>query len=97
MFAEAVVVADAQPRRLTFVLHVHRLVANDTAGVKPIVRANRRQSREINERPDNAMRAQFHAFVNHGIWPDVNGRIQPGFRMNDGGWMNHKVKVAHSA
>ena len=81
MFAEAVVVADAQPRRLALVFQVHRLVTNDTAGVKPIVRANRRQSREINVRPDDAVRAQLHASVNHGIRPDANGRIQ--FRLSD--------------
>jgi len=68
-----------------------------TAGVKLIVRADRRLSREINVRPDSAVRAQLHALVNHGIRPDANGRIQPGFRMNDGCLMNHRVKVAHSA
>ena len=73
------------------------VVTNDTAGVKLIVRANRRQSREINVRPDAAVRAQFHAFVNHGIRPDANGRIQFGLRMNNGGWMNHRIKVTHSA
>ena len=90
-------IADAQPRRLAFVFQVLRLVTDDTAGMKRIVRADGRQSREINVRPDDAVRAQLHAFVDHGIRPDANGRIQPGFRMNDGGWMNHRIKVAHSA
>jgi hypothetical protein len=70
MFAKAVVVADAQPRRLTLVFHVHRLVPNDTAGVKPIVRANRRQPREVNLRPDDTIRPQLDARINHGVWPN---------------------------
>ena len=71
MFAEYIVVADAQPRRLALVFQILRLVADDAAGMKRIVRAGRRQPREINMRPDDAVRAQLHAFVNHGIRPDA--------------------------
>jgi hypothetical protein len=35
------------------------------------------------------MRAQLNAFVNHGIRPDPDCRIQFCLRMNDGGWVNH--------
>jgi hypothetical protein len=97
VFADYVVVANAHPRRFTLVFQILRLVANDAARMEYIVRTGRRQAREINVRPDDAVRAQFHALVNHGIRPDANGRIQLGLRMNDGGWMNHRVKVAHSA
>jgi hypothetical protein len=36
---------------------------------------------EINVRPDDAIRAQLDASVNHGIRPDLNGRVQ--FRLRD--------------
>ena len=73
VLAENVVVADAQARRLVPVFQILRRVADDTARVKRIVRADGRQAREINVRPDDAVRAQLHAFVNHGIRPDANG------------------------
>ena len=97
MFMEYIVVANAQPRRLALVLQILRRAADDAAGVKIIARASRGQSGEINVRPDDAIRAQFDALVNHGIRPDPDRGIQfcPG--MNDGGRMNHKFKVADSA
>ena len=76
VFAENIVVADAQPRRLVLVFQILRRVADDAAGVKLVVRADRRHAREINVRPDDAVRAQLHAFVNHGIRPDA-GRSGP--------------------
>ncbi len=90
MFAEDVVVANAQARRLVFVFQILRRVADDATGVKPVARANRRQPGKINMRPDDAVRAQLHAFVNHGIRPDPDRGVQFGLRMNDGGWMNHR-------
>jgi hypothetical protein len=65
--------------------------------VKTVACADRRQSCEINLRPHNAIRTQLDAFINHGIRPNPDGGIQFRFRMNDGGWMNHKFKVADSA
>jgi len=40
VFAENIVLADAQPRRFSFVFQVLRRVADDAAGVKNIARAN---------------------------------------------------------
>ena len=97
MFAEDIVVADAQARRLVLVLQILRRVADDAAGVKLVARAYRRHPGKINVRPDHTVRTQLHAFINHGIRPDPDGGIQfcPG--MNDGGWMNHEIKVTHWA
>ena len=89
VLAENVVVADTQPRRRASVFQILRRVTDDTAGVKLVVGANRRQSREINMRPDDTVRPQFHTFVNDGIRADLNRRIQFRFRMYDGGWMDH--------
>ena len=85
VFAENIVVADAQPRRFALVFQILRRVADDAAGVKLIVRADFCFARQINMRPDNAMRAKFHARVNHGIRPDLDRRVQLRFRMDDGG------------
>ena len=72
VLAKNVVVANAHPRRRTVIFQILRRVADDAACVKPVVRANGRQSGEINVRPDNAMRAQLHPFVNDGIRADLN-------------------------
>jgi len=96
MLAKDIVVADAQARRLSPVFQILGRVADDAAGMKHIVRPDRRSSRQVNVRPDLAVRAQLHPGVNHGIWPDADGRVQPGFGINDGGWMCHGTKVAHS-
>ena len=76
VFAEDIVVADAQARRLVLVFQILRRVADDAAGVKLVARANRRQPGEINVRPDDAIRAQLHALVNHGIRPDADRGVQ---------------------
>ena len=89
MFAEDVVVSDAQPRRLVLVFQILWRVANHATGMELVVRANRRQSGEINVRPDDAIRAKDDALVNDGIRSDPDRRIQLCFWMNDGGWMNH--------
>ena len=92
VFAEHVVVADAQARRLVLVFQILRRVADDAAGMKTVAHANRCQPREINVRSDHAIRAQLHAFVNHGVWPDPDRGIQFCLGMNDGGRMNHEIK-----
>ena len=89
MLAKNVVVADAQPCRYAIVFQILRRVADDAAGVKLVARANRRESREINVRADDAICAQLHAFVNHGERSDLDRRIQLRLWMNDGGWVNH--------
>ena len=43
VFAENIVVADAQPRRLVLVFQILRRVADDAAGVKSVARADFRQ------------------------------------------------------
>ena len=73
MFAEHVVITNAQPRRLALVFQILRCIADDAARVKTIAHAYRRQSRQINVRPDNAIRAQLDALVNHGMRPDPDG------------------------
>ena len=77
------------------VLQILRRVADDAAGVKPVVRADRRQPGEVNVRPDDALRPDFHAFVDDGVGSDLDGGIQLRFRVNDGGWMNHVLAWLH--
>src|SRR4051812_50095137 len=89
MLPNDIVIADTQTRQRAAEFQIHRRVTDDTTGVKAVVRANDRDAGEVNVRPDDAVRADFHAFVNHDIRPDANRGIQPGFRMNDGGWVNY--------
>jgi hypothetical protein len=93
VLAENIVVADAETRGFVFVFQILRRVADDAAGVELVVRADFRLARQINVRPDGAMRAEFHARVNHGERRDADGRVQFRLRMDDGGWMNHLIKV----
>ena len=58
-------------RRLVLVFQILRRVADDAARVELILRPILVIAREINVRPDDAMRAQLHARVNHGIRPDA--------------------------
>ena len=89
VLAKNIVVADAQMRRFAMIFQILRGVADDAAGVEFILRADFGDAGEMNVRPDDAMRAEFHALVNHGERPDFGGRVQLCFRMNNGGRMNH--------
>jgi len=89
VFAENIMVADAHTRRFAVVFQILRRVADDAAGVKNVVRADLGDAGEIDVRSDDAVRAEFHVRVNHGIRPDVDGGVQFRLRMNDGGRMNH--------
>jgi hypothetical protein len=40
--------------------------------------------------PDNAIRTDFHAFVDDGISPDLNGTINLRLWMDNGGGMDHE-------
>ena len=97
MFAKHIVVADAQPRWLVLVFQVLWRIADDTAGVKTVARTDRGQPREIYLWPNDTIRAQLDALIDHGVWPDPDRRIQLRPGVNDGRWMNHKFKVADSA
>ena len=89
VFAENILVANPQPCRFALVFQILWRVADDAARVEPVAGANGRQPGEIHMRPDDAVRAQLDASVNHGIRPDLNRRVQFCLRMNDGRRMNH--------
>jgi hypothetical protein len=97
MFAKHIVVADAQPRRLVLVFQVLWRIADDTAGVKTVAHTDRGPPREIYLWPNDTIRAQLDAPVNHGIRPNPDRGIQLRLRVNDGRWMYHEFKVADSA
>jgi len=89
VLAKDIMLADAQPRWRATKFQIHWRIADDTARVEVVVRANRRGTGEVNVRPDDAVRADFHPFIDHSVRTDANGGIQPGFRMNHGSWMDH--------
>jgi len=43
--------------------------------------------------PVSSKPAEFDAFINHSIWPDIHSRVQFRFRMNDGRRMNHFAAI----
>ncbi len=73
MFAEDIVVANAQAGRLVLILQILRGVADHAAGVEAVVRANGRVAGQINVRPDDGALADGHRFVNNGVRSDLHG------------------------
>jgi len=92
VFPENIVIPDSHPGWRAIVFQILRSIANNAAGMKLIVSADRRDTRDIHVRPDHAMRAELHGFVNHGVRPHANRGIQFRFRMNYCGGMNHRWK-----
>ena|ERR1035437_8499754 len=89
VFAEDVVIADAQPGWLVSIFQILRRVANDAARVKTIMRTDGRLAGEVSVWPDGAIRSDDDVFVNDRVRADLHGRIESGLGMNNGGWMNH--------
>ena len=89
VLAEHVVVANPQPGWLPVVLQVLRRLADHAAGVEPVVRADGRQTRQIDLRADDTVRADLHAFINDRVRPHSDRGVQLRLGMNNGGWMNH--------
>ena len=90
VLAKDVVVADPQPGGLPVVFQVLRRFADHAAGIKAVLRADGRQAGQIDLRADDTVRADLHAFINDGVRPDLDRRVQLRPGMNDGGWMNHQ-------
>jgi hypothetical protein len=76
VFAEDVVVADADAGGGAVVFQILRGIADDAARMKAVARAHGQQAGEINMGTDDAARAEFHAGVNDCIRPDLHGRIE---------------------
>ncbi len=89
VFAKNIVVANAQAGRLALVFHILRRVADDAARVKLVAPANLGHAHQINVRPDDAVGAQLHARLDHGVRADADVRAQLRRRMDDCTWMNH--------
>src|ERR1017187_3963756 len=102
VLAKNIVVADAQPRQLAFVFQILGRVPDDATGVKMVVRANFRFAGQINVRPDDAIRAQFDAGINHGIRPDTNAcstsmPLIPGMRISSSTMSGACCRIESSA
>ena len=93
MFAKNVVVTNPEPGWLVIVFQILRGFADNTAGKKMIARADGGQAGQINIGPDDALRAEFDAFINHRIGRDFHSGIEPGFGMNYSRRMDHRIKV----
>src|ERR1017187_5717479 len=93
VLAENVVIADAQSCGRILVLEVLGRVTDDAARMKFIVRADRRQAREIDVRSDDALRSSFYALADDGIGPDCDGRIQLRSRMSNGSGVDHGAAI----
>ena len=78
VFAKDVVIADAQSRRLASVFEVLGRIADHTARVKAVVRADSGYARDINVWTQHTAGADFDSFIHEGIRPDFDGRIEPG-------------------
>jgi hypothetical protein len=90
VLAKNIVVADPQPSRFIPVFQVLRGIANDASGVESIVRADGGMPGDMNVRPNEAMRAEDHVLVDHGVGADGDRGVELGFGMDDGGRVNHE-------
>src|SRR5579863_10117307 len=95
MFAKHVVSADPQSCRGILVFEVLRRIADDTARVKDIVRADKRRAREVHVGSEATVRAERYVFVDDRIGPHICARIHLRPRMDDGGLMNHGAESSH--
>src|SRR5437667_11947116 len=96
VLAKNVVVANAQPGRLDLILQILRRFPKAASGEKVIVSANGSAPREIYMRTDDAVGPEFHAFIDHGVRPYSNARLQLRVWMNDRCRVNHRVKSGTS-
>ena len=79
VFAENIVVADPQSSWSAVVFQILRRIADNTARVKLISRANSRDAGNVNVWTDDAVRTNFHQFINDSEWADANCGIKFGF------------------
>lgn len=84
MFAEDIMITDAEPRGFVLVFEVLRGVTNDTTGMETVMSASRKDAGEIDMRADDAMRPKLHLGVNDGVRADADSGVEFGRRMNDG-------------
>ena len=89
VFAENVVVTNAQPGRFFFVFQVLRRAADHAAGVKRVVGADGRVPGQMRVRPDGTIRTHNDVFINERIRSDAHRciHLRPG--MDDRCRMNH--------
>jgi len=92
VFAENVFVADADASGRAVVFQILGGVADDAAGVEPVLGTDDGDSGEVNVRTDDTARADLDGFVDDGVRADGDGGIQFCFRMNDGCRMNHRLR-----
>jgi hypothetical protein len=92
MFAEDILIPDAQSRRRSVILQILGRIADHATGVEFVLRANRGHAGDVNMRSDDAARSDFHRFINHSVGPDLDGGVQFRFRMNNSRWMNHRLR-----
>ena len=97
VLAENVVISYAQSCGLVFVPEILGRVTDDAACVKIIVRADRRQPREIDVRSDGALRSYFYALADDRIGPDFDACIQLRSRMNNSSGVDHGAASSHAA
>ena len=91
VLAKYIVVADPQPRGLAGVFQVLGRLPDHAAGIKPVLRANGRLTRQIDVRADDAVQADFHAFINYRVRPNPDRSVQFRPGMYDGCWMDHQA------
>lgn len=92
MFAEDVVIANAQSGRFIAVLQILGGFTDDTAGKETISRSNRCSSGYIHMRADDTLSSNFNPFIDDCIRADLNAGVNLCFGMNDRRRMNHEKK-----
>ena len=86
---EDIMVAYPQAGQLAVVFQILRRLANHAPGIEPIMRADNRHARQVNIRPNHAVRAHLHVRVYNRIRPHLHGRVQLRAGMNYRGGVNH--------
>src|SRR5438105_15215177 len=76
VFAENIMVSDSEASGLTVVLQILRGIAHDAAGMKLIVSANGRETRQMHMGPDAAMRAHGDIFFDDRIRSDDDAGVE---------------------
>lgn len=88
-FAKKVMIANDHARRFVLVFYVLGGIADDAAGVKPVVLADDGLPCQINVRSQAAARAQRNPAVDHTKGADFDAGVDLGIGMDDGGGMDH--------
>src|ERR1700681_1011248 len=96
VFAENVVIADAQSGRRVLVLDVLGRVTYDAARMKFVLYADRRDARKIDVRPNQATGSYIDALVDDSIGPDFDSRIHLRSWVHNSSGVDHGAASSHA-